>query len=101
MNPYWTGGGTLMAANGVLICRTSPGGTLLAASAALSLPAQLAVAKPDPSGWLLSAVPALAFMALAKLVPAPINPLVATAPAPSTTNGVVAEPVTTTPPTTL
>ncbi|HEX8344190.1 MAG TPA: DUF2637 domain-containing protein [Actinoplanes sp.] len=41
---------------------------LLLASAALSLGAQLAVASPSPSGWLLSAVPALAFMALVKLV---------------------------------
>lgn len=42
--------------------------TLLIASAALSLAAQLAVAQPSPSGWLLSAVPALAFMALVKLI---------------------------------
>ena len=41
---------------------------LLLASAALSLAAQLAVATRSPSGWLLSAVPALAFMALVKLV---------------------------------
>ncbi len=41
---------------------------LLIASAALSLAAQLAVAQRSPSGWLLSAVPALAFMALVKLV---------------------------------
>ena len=46
---------------------------LLIAAASLSLSAQLAVAKPSPSGWLLSAVPALAFMALAKLVLAPVN----------------------------
>ncbi|MEV6375465.1 hypothetical protein [Micromonospora musae] len=44
---------------------------LLIAAASLSLAAQLAVAKPGPSGWLLSAVPALAFMALVKLVLAP------------------------------
>ncbi|MFF0228847.1 hypothetical protein [Micromonospora sp. NPDC005254] len=44
---------------------------LLIGSAGLSLAAQLAVAKPGPSGWLLSAVPALAFMALVKLVLAP------------------------------
>ncbi|PWR12492.1 hypothetical protein DKT69_23925 [Micromonospora sicca] len=44
---------------------------LLIAAAGLSLAAQLAVAKPSPSGWLLSAVPALAFMALVKLVLAP------------------------------
>ena len=42
--------------------------TLLIAAAFLSLAAQLAVAQPSPSGWLLSAVPALAFMALVKLV---------------------------------
>ncbi|GAA4939200.1 hypothetical protein GCM10025331_26440 [Actinoplanes utahensis] len=41
---------------------------LLIAAGALSLSAQLAVAQPSPSGWLLSAVPALAFMALVKLV---------------------------------
>lgn len=41
---------------------------LLVAAATLSLSAQLAVAQPSPSGWLLSAVPALAFMALVKLV---------------------------------
>jgi peptidoglycan/LPS O-acetylase OafA/YrhL len=41
---------------------------LLVAAVALSLAAQLAVAKPGPSGWLLSAVPALAFVALTKLV---------------------------------
>ncbi|MBQ1051690.1 hypothetical protein KBX50_24885 [Micromonospora sp. C51] len=44
---------------------------LLIAAASLSLAAQLAVAKPGVSGWLLSAVPALAFMALVKLVLAP------------------------------
>ncbi|MEU7908182.1 hypothetical protein [Actinoplanes sp. NPDC049118] len=47
--------------------------TLLIAAAGLSLSAQLAVAKPGPSGWLLSAVPALAFMALVKLVLAPAH----------------------------
>ncbi|KAB1108942.1 hypothetical protein F6X54_20870, partial [Micromonospora aurantiaca] len=41
---------------------------LLVAAVALSLAAQLAVAKPGLSGWLLSAVPALAFMGLSKLV---------------------------------
>jgi hypothetical protein len=46
---------------------------LLTAAATLSLAAQLAVAKPGPTGWLLSAVPALAFMALAKLVLTPIT----------------------------
>lgn len=40
---------------------------LLAAAACLSLAAQIAVAKPGFTGGLLSAVPALAFMALAKL----------------------------------
>jgi hypothetical protein len=41
---------------------------LLVAAGTLSLSAQLAVAQASPSGWLLSAVPALAFMALVKLV---------------------------------
>jgi hypothetical protein len=41
---------------------------LLVCAAGLSLSAQLAVAKSGPSGWLLSAVPALAFLGLSKLV---------------------------------
>jgi len=59
---------------------------LLLAAAGLSLAAQVAVAKPGPSGWLLSAVPALAFMALVKLVltPAPRS-TPAPAPAPVST----------------
>lgn len=69
---------------------------LLIAAGALSLSAQLAVAQPSPSGWLLSAVPALAFMALVKLVftsTAPIEkpeaPAVAKAPPmPVRANGV-------------
>jgi hypothetical protein len=62
---------------------------LLVAAGTLSLSAQLAVAQPSPSGWLLSAVPALAFMALVKLVfttptaPEPVAaPVSATVPAP-------------------
>jgi hypothetical protein len=63
---------------------------LLVAAASLSLAAQLAVAQPSPSGWLLSAVPALAFIALVKLVfsthapapaPAPARPAVDQLPA--------------------
>ncbi|WBB65758.1 hypothetical protein [Micromonospora sp. WMMD812] len=48
---------------------------LLVAFAGFSLAAQLGVAvgKVGPSGWLLSAVPALAFMALVKLVLAPVK----------------------------
>jgi hypothetical protein len=46
---------------------------MLIAAAGLSLAAQLAVAKSGFSGWLLSAVPALAFMALVKLVLTPIH----------------------------
>ena len=42
--------------------------TVLIAAAALSLSAQVAEAKPSLTGWLLSAVPALAFLALSKLV---------------------------------
>ncbi|MEV5820403.1 DUF2637 domain-containing protein [Micromonospora haikouensis] len=51
---------------------------LLVCAVALSLAAQLAVAKPSLSGWLLSAVPALAFLGLSKLVfsTAPAVPLV-------------------------
>jgi len=61
---------------------------LLIAAGTLSLSAQLAVAQPSPSGWLLSAVPALAFMALVKLVfadnPAPVNaPAAVVPPAPA------------------
>lgn len=40
---------------------------VLVAAAALSIAAQLAVADRSPTGWLLSAVPALAFLALTKL----------------------------------
>jgi hypothetical protein len=61
--------------------RKRTGGTIgypmamLVAAAGLSLAAQLGVAvgKVGPSGWLLSAVPALAFMALVKLVLAPVK----------------------------
>jgi hypothetical protein len=42
--------------------------TVLVAAAALSLAAQVAQARPSATGWLLSAVPALAFLALTKLV---------------------------------
>ncbi len=55
---------------------------LLVAAVCLSLAAQLAVAKPGLSGWLLSAVPALAFLGLSKLVLAP-TPAPAPAPAPA------------------
>ncbi len=41
---------------------------VLIAAAALSLSAQVAQARPSPTGWLLAAVPALAFLALTKLV---------------------------------
>ncbi|MEU4794042.1 hypothetical protein AB0F95_30485 [Micromonospora tulbaghiae] len=59
---------------------------LMLAFASFSLAAQLAVADASPSGWLLSALPALAFMALTKLVftgtptPAPARPTPAPAP---------------------
>ena len=42
--------------------------TRVSSFASLSLAAQLAVATPSVSGWLLSAVPSVAFMALVKLV---------------------------------
>ena len=54
---------------------------LLIAAVLLSLAAQLAVAKPGLTGWLLSAVPALAFMGLSKLV-LTTTPTPAPAPAP-------------------
>lgn len=65
---------------------------LLVAAVALSLSAQLAVAKPGISGWLLSAVPALAFLGLSKLVlttkPAP-SPQPSPSPSPSPSPEVV------------
>src|SRR5262249_46663161 len=41
---------------------------LIGAAVALSLAGQFAEAKPGVSGWLISAVPALGFLALIKLV---------------------------------
>jgi hypothetical protein len=41
---------------------------ILIAAAILSLTAQVSEAKPSVSGWISSAVPALAFLALTKLV---------------------------------
>ncbi len=41
---------------------------VLIAAAVLSLTAQVAEARPTPAGWISSAVPALAFLALTKLV---------------------------------
>ncbi|MFI1191829.1 hypothetical protein ACH4T9_00900 [Micromonospora sp. NPDC020750] len=73
---------------------------LLLAAAGLSLAAQLAVAKPGISGWLLSAVPALAFMALVKLVLAPAHTADNTAPSAKPAESIhvqVAEQVTTEP----
>ena len=61
---------------------------LLVAAISVSLTAQLAVAKPGVFGWMVSALPALAFFALSKLVftatapPRPTNPV--TAPTPAT-----------------
>ncbi|MFD6691310.1 hypothetical protein [Micromonospora aurantiaca (nom. illeg.)] len=77
---------------------------LMLAFASFSLAAQLAVADASPSGWLLSALPALAFMALTKLVftgtptpaPAAVKPTPAPAPAP-VRERVDAEPVPTAP----
>jgi hypothetical protein len=67
---------------------------LLVAAVSVSLTAQLAVAQPSVFGWMVSALPALAFFALSKLVftataPRPtLDPVTAstpaTAPAPST-----------------
>jgi hypothetical protein len=70
---------------------------LLISAAGLSLAAQLAVAKPSPSGWLLSAVPALAFMALVKLVLAPTTTSVGQTAADDTVSAATHEPDTRTP----
>ncbi|MFE9691558.1 DUF2637 domain-containing protein [Micromonospora sp. NPDC005806] len=59
---------------------------LLVAAVVLSLAAQLAVAKPGLTGWLLSAVPALAFMGLSKLI-------LGTTPAPATEPAAAPAPV--------
>ncbi|OJF10394.1 hypothetical protein [Couchioplanes caeruleus] len=62
---------------------------LLVAAVAVSLTAQLAVAKPGVFGWMVSALPALAFFALSKLVftatapPRPTHPVPALTPATS------------------
>ena len=42
--------------------------TVLIAAAALSLTAQVAQARHSPTGWLVAAIPALAFLALTKLI---------------------------------
>jgi hypothetical protein len=42
--------------------------TVLVAAAALSLAAQVAQARPSITGWLVAVIPALAFLALSKLV---------------------------------
>ena len=62
---------------------------LLVAAVGVSLTAQLAVATPTVFGWMVSALPALAFFALSKLVfsataPRPTNPV--TAPVPATSS---------------
>ncbi|WP_442875028.1 hypothetical protein [Actinoplanes sp. NBC_00393] len=62
---------------------------LLFGAVLFSLTAQLAVAKPGVSGWVVSALPALAFLGLSKLVftatatPRPTNPVTADTPATS------------------
>ncbi|MFC3383342.1 hypothetical protein [Couchioplanes azureus] len=62
---------------------------LLVAAVAVSLTAQLAVAKPSVFGWMVSALPALAFFAVSKLVfsatapPRPTHPVTALTPATS------------------
>ncbi|WP_435090585.1 hypothetical protein [Micromonospora aurantiaca (nom. illeg.)] len=70
---------------------------LMLAFASFSLAAQLAVADASPSGWLLSALPALAFMALTKLVftgtPTPARTPVKPTPAPTPGPAPVREPV--------
>ncbi|MFG3638796.1 hypothetical protein ACGF3C_00815 [Micromonospora sp. NPDC047762] len=81
-----------IAAMIVIIRRRKAGGPigypmfLLIAAVGLSLTAQLAVAKPTVFGWMVSALPALAFFALSKLVftaTRPTNPVPAPVPATS------------------
>jgi hypothetical protein len=66
---------------------------VLAAAAIVSIAAQLAQAKPGPTGYLLAALPALAFLALSKLAlsRAPINHGTATGIADPATVHVTAE----------
>jgi hypothetical protein len=55
--------------------------TLIVGAVALSLTGQFAEAKPSMSGWLIAAVPALGFLALAKLVlSSPAGPTLESAP---------------------
>ena len=58
--------------------------TVLIAAAILSLSAQVAEATPGFTGWLVAAVPALAFLALSKLVLSRTGADQGSAPAPST-----------------
>jgi hypothetical protein len=78
---------------------------LLVVAVGLSLTAQLAVAEPTVFGWMVSALPALAFFALSKLiftaVPAPATdvpaPTLAPSPAPSLDTAPATPPAATTP----
>jgi hypothetical protein len=69
--------------------RRTPGGTiaypmfLLIVAVSLSLTAQLAVARPTVFGWMVSALPALAFFALSKLVFTTTKPTPTVDPAPA------------------
>ncbi|MFB4266749.1 hypothetical protein [Nonomuraea sp. GTA35] len=58
---------------------------VLIASAILSIAAQIAVAKPHPTGWLIAAIPALAFLALTKLVLSRTPTIQPATPQPATT----------------
>ncbi|MFG1612497.1 hypothetical protein ACGFI3_07045 [Nonomuraea wenchangensis] len=69
---------------------------VLIASAGLSIAAQIAVAEPHPVGWLIAAIPALAFLALTKLVlsrtPTAASSTTLTVPVPETTTESVEAP---------
>ncbi|MFB4293431.1 hypothetical protein ACBI99_37740 [Nonomuraea sp. ATR24] len=69
---------------------------VLIASAGLSIAAQIAVAEPHPVGWLIAAIPALAFLALTKLVlsrtPTATSSTTITVPVPSPEPEATAEP---------
>jgi hypothetical protein len=67
---------------------------LIIAAVALSLAGQFAEAKPGASGWLISAVPALGFLALVKLVlSGPTTTATSTMDAPSADDVPIVDPV--------
>jgi hypothetical protein len=66
--------------------------TVLVAAAVLSLTAQVAEAKHSITGWLVAAVPALAFLALSKFVLSTFTPHQAPPPGPTSGGEVTSQP---------